>query len=180
MKLSQSFLLISLLFCGCSLFDNNEEPQTLAPQEYRAVAKNSDKELQYRLPSEDEGSRARLNSKENSAISPRSTFELVWQVPSEAVESYEIALGSSPTSLSDIRRIPITSLEKVDHPVYGPIYRYKVDNLDPNRTTFISLRATNRYGSSPQSQLIRVENGTSSMINSSVSDTSTPSTNLTH
>ena len=88
-----------------------------------------------------------------------STVELLWQVPTEAVEKYHIYYGLEADDLSNHIEIPVTELERIDHPKHGPVYRYELRGIPATRAIYLSLRAENKYGVSDGSTATKVEPG---------------------
>ena len=83
---------------------------------------------------------------------PEDAIEVLWQIPAEPVRTYFLSYGTSPESMT--RRIPLSvyNLEKVNHPVYGPSYRYVLRGVDPNKKIYIRLVAENVSGESEPSE----------------------------
>lgn len=84
------------------------------------------------------------------------TVEIVWLVPGEAVERYHIRWGTSPNILDSSTVVAVEDLRKIEDPVFGPIYRYKVGPVDDHLPLFLSIQAENRWGLSSASEPILV------------------------
>ena len=85
-----------------------------------------------------------------------SSVEVIWQAPTGPVESYHIYVSKSDGSEDRHIRIPVQKLKKIDHPTYGPVYRYELQNVDRSADVRITLRAENQYGLSEPSVPIAV------------------------
>jgi hypothetical protein len=101
----------------------------------------------YRLPPAEEVTR-----EENSAT--KEGLELVWEVPAQPVEFYHLAYGPEAGSTARTLKIPVSELEKVDDPRYGPVFRYLLHGVEKGRPIYISLRAENRQGISDPSEIM--------------------------
>ncbi len=88
-----------------------------------------------------------------------SVVEVIWQVPTEPVETYHLYYGLAENDLSNHVAIPIAELERATHPRFGPVYRYRLRDIPSHQTVFISLAAENRAGMSPKTPVARIEPG---------------------
>ena len=85
-----------------------------------------------------------------------SGVEVVWQVPLKPVEVYHLNYGFDSANLNQELTIPVDKLEKIDHPSYGPVFKYRLKGVPNNRDVFVTLRAENRIGLSDPSPVIKV------------------------
>jgi hypothetical protein len=97
--------------------------------------------------------------KKTSRMEGTSTLEVLWQVPSEAVENYHFYYGLEADKLDNHIVVPISELQKSDHPKHGPVFRYELREVPANRAIYLSLRAENKYGISEPSAPTKVEAG---------------------
>ena len=67
--------------------------------------------------------------------------EIIWQAPSSTVDGFVIHYGFSKEELSFERRINAADLKLLDHPAYGPVYRYSISDLPNDRTVYVSVSA---------------------------------------
>ena len=82
--------------------------------------------------------------------------EIVWQVPTEPVDSYLIDYGEDPNNLTHHLEIGVEHLTRFDHPSQGPVFRYRVAGVDKNKDLYVVMRAKNKFGISDPSAPIRV------------------------
>ncbi len=71
--------------------------------------------------------------------------ELIWEVPNQPVVAYHISYGTNPNVLGDVVKVDVHDLEKLDHPEFGPVFRYKL-TVNTKETIYISLQAENSQG----------------------------------
>lgn len=91
------------------------------------------------------------------APQPAKNIELLWQIPNEPVDAYHVYLLSSTGEEKKHYRVPVSKLEKVDNPTYGPVYRYLVPDSLKGEAASIVIRAENRFGLSEPSEPMVVE-----------------------
>ena len=77
--------------------------------------------------------------------------ELIWQVSGQAVEKYHLSYGYEASRLVKKISIPVTSLEKMDHPTHGPVFRFVLGGIPLDQTLYFTIEAENDYGRSPPS-----------------------------
>ncbi len=82
-------------------------------------------------------------------------IELLWQI-SENVETYNIYFGPNKENLEGHIELPVSSLQKQSHPVYGETYRYLLRDVPRDKEIFIAVSAKNSLGESPRSLLLTV------------------------
>lgn len=83
-------------------------------------------------------------------------IEIIWEVPRKPVEVYHLTYGLKEDSLDREVTIPIEKLEKLDHPAFGPVFRYRLRDVTPNQDVFVSMRAENRLGISEPSKTVKI------------------------
>jgi hypothetical protein len=106
-----------------------------------------------------EGVQEGSNELSKAAVAPETaateqeppSVEILWQVPVEPVDKYYIYYGSDQNNLDKKAEVPVSQLEKIDHPVHGPLYRYVLTGIASNARVFFSIQAENQYGLSPKS-----------------------------
>lgn len=144
-----------LALSGCSstqgwhLFGSSaEDPAALDPETSAAET-----------PDETPPPAENVPEKKTSRMEGTSTLEVLWQVPSEAVEKYHFYYGLDPNKLDNHIVVPIAELQKSDHPKHGPVFRYELREVPANRAIYLSLRAENKFGISEPSTPTKVEAG---------------------
>jgi hypothetical protein len=85
-----------------------------------------------------------------------SSVEILWQVPGEAVEKYYLRYGTDDAVLDTSVVIMVRELDKIDHPDYGPLFRYVVSGVPAKQTIYFTIQAENQYGLSPASPVQQV------------------------
>jgi hypothetical protein len=88
-----------------------------------------------------------------------SSIEVMWQVPGEPVEEYHLYYGIDPQHLDNHIEVPVSELQKIDHPKHGPVFRYELKGVPANRAIYISMRAANKGKLSDPSPTIKIEPG---------------------
>lgn len=83
-------------------------------------------------------------------------IEILWQVPTTAVEAYHIYISQGDDKEERHIKVPVQGLQKIDHPTYGPVYRYELRDVGKAENIKILLRAENQYGLSEPSAPVMV------------------------
>ena len=79
--------------------------------------------------------------------SPRSVeklglgIEVTWEKPSEPVDGFVIRYGESQTALGKEKTVKLTDLKEERDSHYGPVYRYILDDVSKDATTYVSIAA---------------------------------------
>lgn len=105
-----------------------------------------------------DGSEAAAIAKSGTA-QKNSVVEVIWQVPTEAVETYHLYYGLTEDDLSNHIAVPVGELERASHPRFGPVYRYRLKDIPSSQTVYISLAAENRAGMSPKTPVAKIAPG---------------------
>ena len=85
------------------------------------------------------------------------SVEVIWQVPKGPVDSYLLEYGFSADKLPHNVQIPLSQLKKVQHPIFGEVFRYQLKKLPADRRVFLRLTASNAEGSSPPTPVFEVQ-----------------------
>ncbi|MFN8390508.1 MAG: hypothetical protein U0136_09485 [Bdellovibrionota bacterium] len=104
-----------------------------------------------RAGSEESAARALAQAEDTS------TVEVLWQVPGEPVEKYHLSYGLDPSHLDNHLEIPVSDLQKIDHPKHGPVFRYELKNAPAHTPIYISLRAENKSKLSDPTPTIKID-----------------------
>src|SRR5690606_24377456 len=75
-----------------------------------------------------------------------SSVEILWQVPAEAVINYHLRYGTQPDALTHQVQVPVSELEKIDHPEHGKLFRYVIPSVPADQTVYFTIKAENEYG----------------------------------
>ena len=98
-----------------------------------------------------------MNSFDATTDGNGGALEILWQVPTgEPVDSYQLDYGTTQSELSRHIVIPVSSLEKFDHPTYGPVFRYYLRAVPKDKDVYVTLRAENQHGVSDSSGSVQV------------------------
>ena len=77
-------------------------------------------------------------------------IELTWKIPSEEVDGFVIHYGFDRQKLGSEIQVKVEDLEQYDHPQYGPVYRYYLENLPKTKTAYVAISALkDSYVSNP-------------------------------
>ncbi len=167
--LSSSILSLSIaliLLSGCSFFSSNNSAFDGA----QAKAGDGDQAKvveDENTPSETEVVKTtalgemdltkEMNSFDATTDGNGGALEILWQVPTgEPVDSYQLDYGTTQSELSRHIVIPVSSLEKFDHPTYGPVFRYYLRAVPKDKDVYVTLRAENQHGVSDSSGSVQV------------------------
>ena len=85
--------------------------------------------------------------------------EGMWRVPTDPVEKYYILYGTDEARLDKQVELSVKDIQKIDHPKFGPVFRYELKQIPSDKTLFISLKAENRFGVSAPTPPVRLEPG---------------------
>ena len=85
--------------------------------------------------------------------------EVMWRVPTDPVEKYYILYGTDEARLDKQVELSVKDIQKIDHPKFGPVFRYELKQIPSDKTLFISLKAENRFGVSAPTPPVRLEPG---------------------
>lgn len=66
---------------------------------------------------------------------------VAWEVPSEPTDGFIIRYGSAPQTLDTELSVSISELRREDDPVYGPIYRYVIEEVPAGKQLFVAIAA---------------------------------------
>ena len=66
---------------------------------------------------------------------------VAWEVPSEPTDGFIIRYGSSPQSLDTEISVSVSELRREQDPVYGPVYRYIIEDVPGGKPMFVSIAA---------------------------------------
>jgi hypothetical protein len=157
-------IILMLGVCACSVFDyeqplttsNVDEDQTVfsseSPEDTQPTL--SSKSIEQNLPL----SRHREKDIPPNSMTPRvvSNVEISWQVPTKGVDYYHLRYGYTANNLSRYKKIEASSLEAIEDPAYGRIYRYELSGIRSNVPLYYTLQAEKNGRLSPQSSVMRL------------------------
>lgn len=145
--LGMAFLSLVTLAPGCS----RVSPQPAEKEELPADESEIVEELST-APTESDS--ATYSAQEPSR--ELSSVELLWQVPAEPVETYHLRYGTHPDTLTHQVKIQVTELDQIQHPEYGPLFRYIIPSVPADQTVYFTIQAENKFGISPESPVQEV------------------------
>ena len=85
--------------------------------------------------------------------------EVMWRVPTDPVEKYYILYGADEAALDKKVELQVKDIQKLDHPKFGPVFRYELRQVPIDKTLFISLQAENRFGVSAPTPPVKLDPG---------------------
>ena len=160
------FLCAVSLAAGCSLSSSDTDAESPEESSAEAVseapaAEPASTETSASSDSSESDSDAAAAEEEPAAPAAEteavSSVEILWQVPGEAVEKYYLRYGVKEDALDKSVTIPVRELDKIDHPDYGPLFRYLISGVPAEKTIYFTIQAENQYGLSPESPVQKVE-----------------------
>ena len=154
------YLCLCLGLTGCSSlnpFSSDSPASNASVEQTLAPAETARAEASETLTPE---SAVKTAPTASNPVKPRTSIvEVIWQVPTDAVEIYHLDFGTSETALDNHLKIPVSELEKSNHPRFGPVFRYRLKNIPANQTVYLSLRAENQHGVSQPTPTAKIEPG---------------------
>ncbi len=118
-------LLATILLAGCSFFGSSSPS---APNGEDSRVDESDLPVDSRITSV-----TRKKIVDGLAVA--------WEVPSEPTDGFVIRYGTSPQSLDTELSVSISELRREDDPVYGPVYRYIIEDVPAGKPIYVSIAA---------------------------------------
>lgn len=118
-------ILATALLAGCSLFSDSSPSAT---DEAGSRVDESDLLVDSRITSV-----TRKKVVDGLAVA--------WEVPSEPTDGFVIRYGTSPQSLDTELTVSISELRREDDPVYGPVYRYIIEDVPGGKPIYVSIAA---------------------------------------
>lgn len=116
--------LATLALAGCSLFGGSAS----APAGSGSPVGESDLPIDSRITSV-----TRKKIVDGLAVA--------WEVPSEPTDGFIIRYGSSPQALDTELSVSVAELRREDDPVYGPVYRYIIEDVPGGKPLYVSIAA---------------------------------------
>lgn len=154
-------LLLSILLSGCSFLDRNTtglftEGESSEPPPASQIVKR---------PKTDATAKATTTSVpieggelEQRTSVERDILEVLWKIPEERPDFYIIEYGFTQDSLNFSVELAESEVEKFDHPQYGYVYRYQINNFPPNKNAFVALKTKSGEQVSERSEIFEVGN----------------------
>jgi len=141
--------LLSVAFAGCSALGPSIQGAAPAGE---ALEKEKQEASQ---PAET----ARISIEQLRKESEREVpgLEILFEVPSLAPEAFLIHYGYSRDNLNFEQKIPVAELVQVEHPQFGTVYRYVLENIPPDKTVYLSLSSMSGSEILPPGQVFEVE-----------------------
>lgn len=66
---------------------------------------------------------------------------VTWEVPTEPTDGFIIRYGTDPAALDTELAVTLADLTRQEDPIYGPVYRYVIENVPPGTTLFVAIAA---------------------------------------
>lgn len=67
--------------------------------------------------------------------------QVVWRIPEDETDRFVVHYGFKADNLEHNLDLEASKVERLDHPKYGPVYRYILRGLPRDRTIFVSVSA---------------------------------------
>ncbi|MCO6429297.1 MAG: hypothetical protein J5J00_00425 [Deltaproteobacteria bacterium] len=87
----------------------------------------------------------------------QSDVEIIWRVPVEQVEGFEVNFGFARNKMDEKVRVYAQDLEQIEDPLHGPVYRFVLGNIPLNQPLFIAIAAFTEEKTSPPSDIFEVK-----------------------
>ena len=166
-KQTISLCLTLILLSGCSFFSLSTFTAGESPKEEEKALDGAQAATDENTPSETEVVKTNslgemdltkeINTFDAATEGSGGALEILWQVPTgEPVDSYQLDYGTAQSELSRHIVIPVSALEKFDHPTYGPVFRYYLRAVPKDKDVYVTLRAENQHGVSESSGSVQV------------------------
>ena len=126
---SLSSFVIAFSLCSCSLFGGSQSSQSPSTSE----------ESEQRIDETDLSVDSRITSVTRKKLVDG--LSLAWEVPSEPIDGFVIRYGTDPDSMNTELTVSTSELRRDDDPVYGPVYRYVIEDVPPGKPLFVSIAA---------------------------------------
>jgi hypothetical protein len=143
-----AILLSVFLISGCSLFSDQKQ----APSEGEITEEMLDQAASAKAEQEavsDFPSGISIDPSEETPEPKQTTaavVELIWKVPSGKIDAYHLAYGYSKDDISTEVILKVSDLEQMDHPEFGPVFRYILSGVPSGKDVFFTLQAENEFG----------------------------------
>ncbi len=130
-------ILIPLTLLGCS---TSQEPLPQYPKIKTSTSEFPAQEFKIEKPNALKNNSDILPKNQPPKL-PSDEVQLLWQVPTEPVEKYVIYFGWSKDKLDQKVEIPLASLQKIEDPRFGAVYKYLLPDIPVDRTVYVSIAA---------------------------------------
>jgi hypothetical protein len=87
----------------------------------------------------------------------KTDVEIIWQVPTDAADSFTIQYGLSREKLDRKVELKPDQLEKYVDPEYGPVYRYVLQNIEPDKDIYVAMSTSAGGQTSPPSTIYQAK-----------------------
>lgn len=77
------------------------------------------------------------------ANKPKNQVEIIWGIPDAPVDSYQIEYQLEGARKVQKLEVSTTSIDKIDHPNHGYVFRYLLDQIPPGKG--LKVRITGKY-----------------------------------
>ena len=148
-----SLLLIFLSSCSflerntIGLFSSKESPE-LKPVEDAKVASSEDSA---------HGSIVQLEKLDQAEVLNKTDVEILWEIPDPSAEEYVIHYGYAPDKLELEVKLSAASIDKIDDPKHGVVYRYILDNQPADKNVYLSMVAVRAGVASAASEVFELK-----------------------
>lgn len=135
-------VIFAVLLSGCSfverntigLFSSESETAELPPASTVVMRDQTTQKPEAKNPS-----KVPVEGKIEKPID-RDIIEVLWKIPEERPDGFVLRYGFERNALSFTVELQESEVEKFDHPKFGYVYRYEIDNYPPNKSVFVALQ----------------------------------------
>jgi hypothetical protein len=90
----------------------------------------------------------------------KTDVEIIWQVPADTADSFTIEYGFDKEKLDQKVNLKPEQLEKYIDPEYGPVYRYVLQNIEPDKDVYVAMITSAGGQTSPPSTVYQAKAAT--------------------
>ena len=87
----------------------------------------------------------------------KTDVEIIWQVPTEQADSFEIKYGFDRERLDQRVEVKSEQLEKYTDPEYGQVYRFVLQDVSPDRDVYVAMSTIAGGQTSPPSTIYQAK-----------------------
>ncbi len=162
-------LTVALVFCialaclpGCNflernsfgLLSRNEPTQNAQPHE-SFQSQNYQHAASSRHASK-ETTKVAIEPRPSIAPPKKERIEVIWEIPASPVDGYILKYGPTPENLSNSVEVQTATIEQINDPTHGKVYRYVLRNVPTEQKLFVSMASKKDGIASPFSAPFQV------------------------
>ncbi len=132
-----SFLTLALSSCSLFTGGSSESPEDASDMNQEAMTgEDLEAPSLSKVPIEE------LPQSDGSSSNDTSLdkVEILWKIPEEAADGFIMHYGFAADALTYRLRLQTSEIEQYQDPQFGPVFRYIIADLPPEKTVYISLQ----------------------------------------